>query len=127
MPLTSDDIERIEDLGFDRDFFVAKRDGWLRLRNVDGRCVFHDGDRCRIYDGRPEGCRLYPIVYDETGGLEVPDRDCPHREKFRVSRVVAQRVANIVKTLERERAVRERRPTTFSSQTHQRHQIAINL
>ncbi|NOZ89452.1 MAG: YkgJ family cysteine cluster protein [Crenarchaeota archaeon] len=80
MPLTRRDIERIERLGYPRDFFAVRgSDGVWRLRNVDGHCVFLDPatGRCRIYPHRPEGCRLYPLVYDaETGSVTV-DPECP--------------------------------------------------
>lgn len=65
MILLKEDIERIASLGFKvKDFTVYSR-GFLRLKNVDGRCVFLDPKTrlCRIYDWRPRGCRLYPIVY----------------------------------------------------------------
>ncbi len=54
-------------------------DGVWRLRNVDGHCVFYDPDskRCRIYESRPIGCRLYPpLNYDDEEGAVV-DKACP--------------------------------------------------
>ena len=44
MPLLKKDIKRIGRLGFGCDYFVVNRDGWLQLKNYDGRCVFNDGE-----------------------------------------------------------------------------------
>lgn len=77
MILTPSDIERIEMLGFKREDFAEIRDGFYRLKNVEGCCVFLRGNRCTIYDYRPIGCSLYPIVIDAETGDVVLDRECP--------------------------------------------------
>ena len=56
MLLSYQDIERIKRLGFDTNFFVTEKDGWLQLKNQDGRCVFHNNKMCTIYENRPDGC-----------------------------------------------------------------------
>jgi Fe-S-cluster containining protein len=79
MPLTREDIERIERLGYRREeLVVVGDDGIPRLRNIDGHCVFLDprSGRCKIYPWRPLGCRLYPLVYDPCCGVTV-DPECP--------------------------------------------------
>ena len=78
MPLTEDDIARIESLGYSRDYFVVIKDGVPRLRNVNGRCVFlNDDGLCRIYEHRPIGCRLYPII--QVDDYCMPDYEyCPY-------------------------------------------------
>ena len=84
MPLTEEDIERIESLGYRReDFVVVGDDGIPRLRNVDGHCVFLDvkTGRCKIYPYRPLGCRLYPLVYVPGVGVTV-DPECPLANKI---------------------------------------------
>ena len=81
MPLTEEDIKRIESLGYDRRDFTVKIDGIYRLRNVNGRCFFLDEDnRCKIYEYRPLGCRIYPIVLDLERGVVV-DELCPKRDE----------------------------------------------
>ncbi len=84
MPVSHKDIERIKKLGFDTNYFVTEQNGWLQLKNQDGRCVFHNGVICQIYENRPDGCKLYPIIYDKDEKHAVFDEDCPHREKFRM-------------------------------------------
>ncbi len=81
MPLTEEDIATIEGLGFKRENFVVVIDGIPRLRNVNGRCYFLDeSNRCRIYEYRPIGCRIYPIVLDVETGKAVVDDICPRRD-----------------------------------------------
>lgn len=104
MALSNKDVEMIKTLGFDEDFFVINVDGWLQLRNMDGRCVFHDGELCIIYDHRPEGCRLYPLIYD--GGLAMLDKECPYREEFEFDNVATEGIHHLIRKLEHENAVR---------------------
>jgi len=85
MSLLKEDIERIKGLGFDYDYFVVDRDSWLQLKNRDGRCVFNDGNQCLIYENMPEGCKSYPIIYDEDKNCATLDEDCPHRDEFKIS------------------------------------------
>ena len=45
----------------------------LMLKSVgeDGRCIFLDGNRCRIQSAKPRACRTYPLAIDpENGRLE---------------------------------------------------------
>jgi len=106
MPLSNEDIERIKGLGFDYDFFVVNVDNWLQLKNNDGRCVFNDGKRCLIYNNRPEGCKLYPITYDEDKNCAVLDEDCLHRNNFKISEVELKLVSSLVTKLKNERIQR---------------------
>lgn len=77
MPLTREDVERLELLGYRREEFAEPRGGLLRLRNVDGHCYFYDPDTrsCKVYPYRPEGCRVYPFIYVEGVGVTV-DPEC---------------------------------------------------
>jgi Fe-S-cluster containining protein len=106
MPLSNADIERIKGLGFDFDSFVINIDGWLRLKNNDGRCVFNDGKHCLIYENRPEGCKLYPITYNEDENCAVLDEDCPHRNSFKISEVELEMISSLVTKLKNERMQR---------------------
>ena len=83
MPLLQEDIQRISGLGFKKDSFSIESKGFVLLKNSDeGRCVFHDGKQCTIYESRPTGCKLYPIVFDEESGRPGKDTLCPYRGEF---------------------------------------------
>lgn len=84
MLLSPADLLRIERLGYERaDFAVKAADGWC-LKNVSGCCVFLAKDGCTIYPHRPEGCHLYPLIYDETSRQAILDYLCPHASEFKV-------------------------------------------
>jgi len=96
MPLTEEDIERIERLGYRReDFVVIGDDGIPRLKNVNGHCVFLDVEtgKCKIYPYRPLGCRLYPLVYVPGVGVTV-DTECP--KAHTIPREVIEKYAKYV-------------------------------
>ncbi len=97
MILTEDDARRLESLGYRREEFAEFRDGFLRLRNVDGRCFFLRDGRCSVYEHRPMGCRAYPVVFDLDGGRCTLDPLCPashtvSREEFREGCSIVRRV-----------------------------------
>ena len=85
MPLSRFDIRRISGQGYRFRDFVVKRKRERYLRNSKGRCVFLGDNCCRIYSFRPEGCRLYPLVYDENKGKAVVHDLCPYGHEFKVS------------------------------------------
>jgi Fe-S-cluster containining protein len=79
MMLSNADVERLEKVGYDRRKFTRyDKHGFAKLRNCRGFCVFYDAveRRCKIYEQRPEGCRIYPVVYNEEEGIVVDDL-CP--------------------------------------------------
>jgi len=78
MELSSEDIERLEEMGYRLEEFAVVDDGVTRLRNVDGYCYFYSraDKKCRIYKDRPLGCYLYPVVYLANEGAIV-DELCP--------------------------------------------------
>ena len=102
MPLCDSDILRIAGLGF-RDFLITKRSGVRLLKNSMGRCVFHDGRRCTIYKDRPEGCRLYPFVFDLDEAKVVMDAHCPHRDKFQITPRISFQVIKLIRKLDAQR------------------------
>ncbi len=108
MPLSHQDIDRIKRLGFDTNFFVTGREGWLQLKNQDGRCVFHSSIMCTIYENRPDGCRLYPIIYDKDKKQALFDKDCPQRDKFHMSKSITKQLYDLVSKIESERAERKK-------------------
>jgi len=99
MELSSSDIVWIRGLGFSEDFFIIKKNGNRQLKNLSGRCVFHNGQRCTIYNYRPEGCRLYPAVFDEDVGEVVLDSYCPHSAKFQLTPSISREVIKLVEKL----------------------------
>ena len=103
MILSYRDIEIIQKLEYDYHFFVRERNGWLQLKNNNGRCVFHNGTWCTIYDQRPEGCTLYPVVYDMHNRCAILDSDCPQRHCFSLSETKAQQLTALIHILEKER------------------------
>jgi Fe-S-cluster containining protein len=78
MELSSEDIKRLEEIGYRLEEFAVMDNDVLRLRNVDGCCYFYSSadKRCRIYRNRPLGCYLYPVVYLADEGAIV-DELCP--------------------------------------------------
>jgi Fe-S-cluster containining protein len=96
MLLSPDDVRRIERLGYElADFAVHVEAGWC-LKNVLGRCVFLAKEGCRIYPNRPEGCHLYPLLYDETSGQAILDHLCPYTREFRVTKGDLKTLKNLL-------------------------------
>jgi uncharacterized protein len=86
MLLLDEDVKRIAGLGYEEQFFAEESEGFKVLKNSRaGRCVFHDGTRCTIYENRPKGCKLYPIIFDEDSMSAVKDHFCPYRDEFVLS------------------------------------------
>ena len=103
MPLSRDDIKQILKLGYSLEYFAAKTsEGW-RLKNRYGRCVFLDEEGCKIYPQRPEGCRLYPLVYNEASETAMLDDLCPHNDEFKVNDEDIERLIDLLARLEKER------------------------
>ncbi|MCW3980682.1 MAG: YkgJ family cysteine cluster protein [Candidatus Bathyarchaeota archaeon] len=92
MPLSNNDLNRILKLGYELECVAEKTQGRWRLKNNSGKCVFLLEKGCRIYSHRPEGCRLYPVVYDETSKRMVIDPLCPYGHLFRIGRNDVERL-----------------------------------
>ena len=86
MPLSRFDIERISKKGYRFKDFVVKHKREHQLKNSNGRCVFLGDNGCIIYSFRPEGCRLYPLVFNENYGKVVIHDFCPYGHEYDVSR-----------------------------------------
>jgi Fe-S-cluster containining protein len=102
MPLSLDDVRRLQALGFRVKDFSIRVHGERRLRNVEGRCFFLGESGCRVYDSRPAGCRFYPLVVDGSGRVRV-DEGCRYRDRFTVDPVDAERLRGLMRRLRRER------------------------
>jgi Fe-S-cluster containining protein len=44
------------------------------LDQADGSCAFLEGDRCTVYEARPEQCRTFPFAWSVTSGCPELDR-----------------------------------------------------
>ncbi len=122
MLLLDEDVNRIVSLGFAESFFASGPDGFKILKNsTEGRCVFHDGNRCTIYENRPAGCKLYPVIFDEDRGSAVKDDLCPYRSEFRISSKSKEKLSSVYSKLMNERLLRigknkKRHPNTVANQ-----------
>jgi len=108
MLLSNNDIEKIEQLGYNRYFFTKSKKGWLKLKNKDGKCVFHNGNICIIYDNRPEGCMLYPLIFNEENKCAVVDEDCPYENCFRFNKKSFNQLYALVTRITDERKNRKK-------------------
>jgi Fe-S-cluster containining protein len=114
MELSEDDIGRLERMGYSRkEVSTIGEDGIPRLRNVGRWCYFYDSVKklCRIYESRPLGCRLYPIVYSIYGWVTV-DQLCPMNLTISQDELIAKEsdLIELLKKIENEAAyAREKR------------------
>ncbi|MES2154324.1 MAG: YkgJ family cysteine cluster protein [bacterium] len=123
MLLTDADLARISAAHPGRDFHFVADDGYLQLRTRDGPpargshaapgalprpCTFLSEDgACTIHAIRPEGCRLYPAVWDDAlRGAELDADYCPHTDGFRLPAATVDAVRRLATKLEAERAAR---------------------
>ena len=110
MPLTLADIERLTALGHRMQEFSEpdEDEGYLRLHNTDeGACFFLAADgRCRVQESKPEGCRLYPFIYDEDEDKVIRDGICPYNEAFVPPADVERRVRELIGRLTHEARAR---------------------
>ncbi len=108
MVLTTQDIQTIEKLGYSTVFFVFIKNHWIQLKNIQGRCVFHNGTFCTIYDHRPEGCRLYPAVFQKDDRKAILDHDCPQKHCFPITKEKSRQLLRLIQVLEEEREGRKK-------------------
>jgi Fe-S-cluster containining protein len=98
MELSSDDVKRLVDAGYRPEDFIVNPRGRAPPQEFDGWCYFYSpaDKRCRVYQIRPMGCRLYPVVYVEGEGVML-DELCPMRHT--VSKEEFRRKAKALKKL----------------------------
>jgi hypothetical protein len=106
MLLTSTDVERLERAGYHRNRFIYRdKNGFIRLKNRHGFCIFYDAEkrRCKIYRHRPLGCRIYPVIYSELEGIVV-DGLCPMKNTISESelKTKGKKVMEIIRRIDRE-------------------------
>lgn len=99
MPLTGTDIKRISELGYRYKYFVIRRKRERYLKNLNGKCIFLGENGCKIYSSRPEGCRIYPLVYNENTGQAITHDFCPYKNMFKVRREDIEKLHSLIKKL----------------------------
>jgi len=93
MILLKSDIARLKALGYDLSKVAIKVNNYYQLRNINGHCVFLDEETklCKIYEHRPLGCRLYPIVIDIEELKITVDPECPAAHTVTVEDIIKNR------------------------------------
>jgi Fe-S-cluster containining protein len=99
MPVSNLDVKRILKLGYRLEYFAVRTEEGWRLKNSSGRCIFLQQEGCQIYPDRPEGCKLYPLVYDETLEEPVIDSICPYGDEFMVQRNDIERLESLIRKI----------------------------
>lgn len=99
MPLTGLDIKRISKLGYRYKDFVMRRKRERYLKNSNGNCIFLGDNGCKIYSSRPDGCRLYPLVYNEHTCQAIIHDFCPYGNMFKVDRDDKEKLDILIKKL----------------------------
>ena len=104
MSLTDQDITQIITAGYPPSAFIIYKEGEWRLANQqeNGPCVFLNDEKCQIYDNRPTGCRIYPLVFNETKRQAVIDSLCPFSDEFQISDVDRENLCKLIKQLDNE-------------------------
>lgn len=101
MTLTNEDVSRIEGLGYKN--FYDYQEGYLILKNKNGHCIFLKRDLCSIYNSRPAGCRLYPLIMDLDTGEAILHDFCPYTDEFVFTGNDEERLAEIIELEEKEK------------------------
>ena len=76
--MTSEDIQKLRVAGYSG--FLS--DDGLNLKRVNGRCVFLEGDRCRVHELRPKVCRDFPFFHVLGLGVAQSASFCPALEEL---------------------------------------------
>jgi Fe-S-cluster containining protein len=111
MLLSTKDIEKLIKKGHNIEFFTRQdNEGYIILKNQNGHCVFFDVNkkRCIIYSDRPTGCRLYPIIFDESKGLII-DKVCLSNKSWTKNRkkTTGKKVIELLEKIDNEAKKRD--------------------
>jgi Fe-S-cluster containining protein len=106
MMLSQEDIVLLEMTGYpSKKFQCHDRKGYVKLRNREGYCFFYDVEkrRCRAYALRPQGCRLYPVIYSVEDGI-ILDELCPMGDTIssRETKAKGKKVLKLLEVIDRE-------------------------
>jgi hypothetical protein len=95
MQLTQADLAQLEEVTGQpwRDFAAYDGHAHVILKNRGGHCIFFSptDKKCIVYDARPLGCQIYPLVYDTDAGKCAYDEDCPHPREVSPPKFVTTR------------------------------------
>jgi Fe-S-cluster containining protein len=80
IPITKEDIKRLEDAGY-KDFYVGGDE--VRIKRINGRCMFLKDDRCSVHEKRPDVCRSFPFFRLYGVGYAQKLSFCPAMEKLK--------------------------------------------
>ena len=110
MLLSSRDVKRLETAGYDRQTFLRHdSNGFVKMKNRRGFCVFYDAEKCRckVYRHRPLGCQIYPVIYSEYDGIVI-DELCPQKNTINESerRKKGKKVIMLLRIIDREALIR---------------------
>ncbi|HLN89440.1 MAG TPA: YkgJ family cysteine cluster protein [Candidatus Binatia bacterium] len=113
MLLSKKDIKRLEEKGFSENQFVDfDSQGYAQLKNRDSYCVFYDLEnrQCSVYEDRPTGCRVYPVIFHEGKGI-ILDDICESRKSITRSEknLKGKRVIKLLETIDSEASKRSAR------------------
>jgi Fe-S-cluster containining protein len=102
MLLSERDIRLIEEKisNITRDEFTELNEkGIYQLKNIDNNCVFLDTKSrlCNIYEIRPQGCKFYPIIYDNEEKTCIYDDECPRVSQFYLGHKKFKKVCHDIK------------------------------
>jgi len=109
MLLSNDDVEKIKNLGYNVNDFSRAKKGWLKLKNKNGKCVFHDGKICLIYDSKPEGCKLYPLIFSKDYNSAIVDEECPYVDSFKFNANDLKKLDDLINRILIERKQRKKK------------------
>ena len=70
---------------------------------LERACFFLEGHGCRVYEDRPEGCRLYPLILGKDGAIEL-DGECSQVDEFTYTGVDVSNLRELVNRIRRENA-----------------------
>jgi len=88
MPISMQDINNIltnYPKKLNKDEFTLKlSENHYQLKNIDGHCFFFNNKNklCNIYKFRPQGCRFYPLIFDNDIRKCIYDDYCPRTNLF---------------------------------------------
>ena len=103
MSISIQDINKILDnhpLKLNNDDFALKiSNSHYQLKNVDGHCYFFDikNNLCDIYEFRPQGCKFYPLIFDNEIKKCVYDEFCPRTNLFYLNKNLLKKKCNQLK------------------------------
>ena len=110
MLLCKKDIKRLEKRGFCQNQFVNfDKIGYALLKNREGYCIFYDlkNRKCSVYEDRPSGCRVYPVILDEETGI-ILDDICQSRNTITLEekRIKGKKVIRLLEIIDAEASER---------------------